>query len=233
MSKFEVTDEILYESCKNVEKHLLNQLPDEKDLNYSFSNRFQRKMKKLIKYESRSKLVNTVYKYSKKVAVILVITTIGLFTITMSVEALRSQLFEVVREVYDKFTSYIFTTDINYSEEEFDILLPKYLPEGFEEIDRKESFQEMIIVYKNNYGEEVTYHYFSIINGEVSIDTEDIKSEKIIVNDLEANYIEKGSLSKLTWHDDKYFYGISIFSNENSKIVDKKKELISISESIR
>lgn len=49
----------------------------------------------------------------KKIAVVFIAFLISLFTITMSVEALRVKLFDMVKEVYEKFTIYKFKIDEN------------------------------------------------------------------------------------------------------------------------
>ena len=58
----------------------------------------------------------------------------------MSVEALRTKLFDMVKDVYEKFTIYKFKIDEN-DNEKVNFLEKKsinYLPDGFEEIDRAE-----------------------------------------------------------------------------------------------
>lgn len=233
MSKFEITDEMLYRSCENVENYLLDQLPNEDELNHDFSDKFNGKMNKLIKYEKRNPVVNKIYKYSKSIAAILVVTTIGLFTLTMSVEALRNQFFDVVKEVYDKFTSYVFSTTVDIGEDSFEIKVPKYLPEGFKEIERLEGPNEVIIIYKNNHGEEITYQNYKINDVHIVNDTEDIHKDTVLVNNIEAEYYAKDTMNKLIWHDDEKLYNINFHSMQNSKIADKKKEIISIAESIK
>lgn len=233
MSKFEITDEMLYSSCENVENYLLNQLPNEDELNHDFSDKFNGKMNKLIKYEKCNQMVNKIYKHSKSIVAILVFTTIGIFTLTMTVEALRNQFFDVVKEVYEKFTSYVFSTTVDINEGSFEIKLPGYLPDGFEVTEKLEGSNEMIVIYKNNDGIEITYHYYKIIDGKTSTDAEGAEIDKILVNNLEANYIEKGNTKKLTWNDDRYFYGLSMSSMQDSNVNVNKKELISIAESIK
>ena len=46
-----------------------------------------------------------------KKVVVFIAFLISLFTITMSVEALRVKLFDMVKEVYEKFTIYKFKID--------------------------------------------------------------------------------------------------------------------------
>ena len=40
MDNLDITDEMLYKSCKKLEQHLLDNLPNESDIEYEFSNKF-------------------------------------------------------------------------------------------------------------------------------------------------------------------------------------------------
>ena len=41
MDNLDITDEILYKSCKKLEQNLLDSLPNESDIEYEFSNKFK------------------------------------------------------------------------------------------------------------------------------------------------------------------------------------------------
>ena len=69
MDNLDITDEILYKSCKKLEQNLLDSLPNESDIEYEFSNKFKRKMNKLIKYEKRHTMIKSIYFIFKKVTV--------------------------------------------------------------------------------------------------------------------------------------------------------------------
>mgnify|MGYP000215601856 CR=1 FL=1 len=83
MDNLDITDEILYKSCKKLEQNLLDSLTNESDIEYEFSNKFKCRMNKLIKEQKRSPIINSIYTYSKKITIAFLI--MGLFTSTMSV----------------------------------------------------------------------------------------------------------------------------------------------------
>ena len=133
--------------------------------------------------EKRGPFLNKIYSYTKKVAVVFIAFLISLFTITMSVEALRVKLFDMVKEVYEKFTIYKFKIDEN-DNKKVNFLEKKsinYLPDGFEEIDRAEYDNDISVTYSD--GEDyITFNYLLIENSNLYIDTENAKINKVQIN---------------------------------------------------
>ena len=151
MDKYEITDDLLFQHCTNVENFILEQIPDEEDIDYEYPKEFEKKIKKIIKEEKRRSFLNKIYLYTKKVAVVFIAFLISLFAVTMSVEALRTKLFDMVKDVYEKFTIYKFKIDEN-DNEKVNFLEKKsinYLPDGFEEIDRAEYDNDISITYSD------------------------------------------------------------------------------------
>lgn len=60
MSEFPLTDEALHEIIIRLETQLLRSLPREEDLDYVFSERFERKMKKLMRQQKASSALRSV-----------------------------------------------------------------------------------------------------------------------------------------------------------------------------
>ena len=79
---------------------------DEDSIDFTFSEKFNKKMEKLIKSQRKSYyiLINTV---GKRVA-ILFVAIITLFTASMSVKAIREPVINFIIEVYESFTKYFF-----------------------------------------------------------------------------------------------------------------------------
>ena len=79
---------------------------DENNIDITFSEKFNKKMEKLIKSQRKSYyiLINTV---GKRVA-ILFVAIITLFTASMSVKAIREPVINFIIEVYESFTKYFF-----------------------------------------------------------------------------------------------------------------------------
>lgn len=82
---------------------------DENSIDFTFSERFNKRMEKLIRSQKKVyyNLINTA---AKKVAVILVIFA-TLTTASMSVKAIREPVVNFIVEVYESFTRYFFDGD--------------------------------------------------------------------------------------------------------------------------
>ena len=235
MDNLDITDEMLYKSCKKLEQHLLDNLPNESDIEYEFSNKFKRKMSKLIKYEKRNPIINSIYTYSKKTALVFLIVATGLFTLTMSVEAVRLKVINVITEIYEEFTSIMFSKeDENMSmNSKFKPVSPNYIPKGFKEIDKVESDIGLFIVYENDEYLQIRYSCDEISTNSIILDTEDAIVEDINVNGYDAKYIVKDNIQQLLWNDNTSSYLIDMESKSSQMINSDKEELIKMVESIK
>ena len=45
MDKYEITDDLLFQHCTNVENFILEQIPDEEDIDYEYPKEFEKKIK--------------------------------------------------------------------------------------------------------------------------------------------------------------------------------------------
>lgn len=233
MDKYEITDDLLFKHCANVENFILEQIPDEEDIDYEYPKEFEKKIKKIIKEEKRGPFLNKIYSYTKKVAVVFIAVLISLFTITMSVEALRVKLFDMIKEVYEKFTIYKFKIDEN-DNRKVNFLEKKsinYLPNGFEEIDRAEYDNDISVTYSD--GEDyITFNYLLIENSNLYMDIENAKINKVQINNFYADYIEKENKSRLVWQDENILYDLKLDYINKDKYLDIKSELIKIAKNI-
>lgn len=233
MDKYEITDDLLFQHCTNVENFILEQIPDEEDIDYEYPKEFEKKIKKIIKKEKMGLFLNKICLYTKKVAVVFIAFLISLFTITMSVEALRVKLFDMVKEVYEKFTIYKFKIDEN-DNKKVNFLEKKsinYLPNGFEEIDRAEYDNDISLIYSD--GEDyITFNYLLIKNSNLYMDIENAKINKVQINNFYADYIEKENKSRLVWQDENILYDLKLDYTNKDKYLDIKSELIKIAKNI-
>ncbi|MGO0884737.1 DUF4367 domain-containing protein [Clostridioides difficile] len=234
MSKINITDEMLYKHASNAEKIILEQLPPNKELNHVFSKRFERKMKKLIRQEKRNPFIKYTIIYLKRVAVVFLIVVTGLFTITMSVDALRNQFIKIVIEIYEDLTEFIFSKDIQ-TDKDLDFILkePKYIPKGFKEVEKENTLQGIFIRYENKNGSEIRYRSNQIDSNTVILDTEDAKVTDVMVNDYKAKYIIKDNSITIFWNDEENVYTI-YFDYDNKNDLNKyEDDLIDIAKNIK
>ena len=233
MDKYEITDYLLFQHCANAENFILEQIPDEEDIDYEYPKEFEKKIKKIIKEEKRRSFLNKIYLYTKKVAVVFIAFLISLFTVTMSVEALRTKLFDMVKDVYEKFTIYKFKIDENDNKKVnfLDKKSINYLPNGFEEVERVEYNNDVAITYSD--GEDyITFNYLLIENSNLYMDIENAKINKVQINNFYADYIEKENKSRLVWQDENILYDLKLDYINKDKYLDIKSELIKIAKNI-
>lgn len=232
MSKIEITDDLLYEYCPKVEKYLLDNLPKENEIEYEFSDLFNKKMKKLIKENNRHLFINRIYKVTKRISIIIIAFIISVVTLTVTVEAFREKLVNIIKEVCEEFTLYKFRIKdgsvIEYSEFKF----PQYMPSGLKEVEKHEYDDDIIIVYSdgNSY---VKYNTFKLSDGNLYIDTENANISKVMINGVEADYIVKKDDYKLVWEDGNHGYILMLDYLDPDKTKIGEKELIKIAESIK
>ncbi|MBQ7942603.1 MAG: hypothetical protein IJ326_00910 [Lachnospiraceae bacterium] len=123
MKRVEVTDQWLYKYMPVVDEAIIQELEDNIE-EYEFSDRFERKMKKLMWQEAHS-WIGSFVKYAKRVAILFGCIIGSMFVITMSVEAYRVKFFETLETLLSDMIEYIY-----YDEEEeveFKILEPTYI----------------------------------------------------------------------------------------------------------
>ncbi|RDY29233.1 DUF4367 domain-containing protein [Romboutsia weinsteinii] len=228
-----ITDEILYESLKNLNKHLIKDLPNEEDLDYEFSNGFKEKIDNLFLNRGKYK---SVYKSSQKAAAVFVIVSISILTLSMSVEGLRTRILSITRQIYENFTTYMFSIDSTEGDSEqisWESLVPTYIPNTFEETDKVESENNMLVTYSNDNGGLIFYDVSKLIDMNINIDTEGATINEITINGFKADYIVKGSNHSLIWNDKEYLYNISVDFPSEFNEQQSKEQLIKIAKSVK
>ncbi len=226
---FDITDDMLQESIPIATKIILDSLPSDDELNHAFSKGFERKMKKLIKQQKRSSLTNKIVFYSKRTAIIFLIVLASLFTVTMSSEALRTRLYELVIRVYEDLTSFVFSNKENIEIKNLKIKEPGYIPEEFKEVDRVDNF---MIAYENEKGIRIEYTSTEIDANSIILDTENAKVKDIFINGYKAKYIEKETFLQVFWNDNNFIYLLNVDYQNNKDLELYKNILLKMAKSI-
>jgi len=204
-------DDKLKEAVKKADEYYINSLPRNEDIEYQFSDKFQKRMKKLIKQSKKKETsVRTVF-LPKRIAV-LIISIFILLASSMSVSAVRRGVFEFIFYVYEKYTEIIFDHSKPITKGEFTPFTPSYIPEGFtidlEDLDGSVYLEYIknddYIIYEQKYKEDVASH----------INTEGVEVEKTEVNGQPAIYYSNYGVQNLIWHDELYMYSISSTLNK-------------------
>ena len=114
MKKISVTDEWLYKYMPVVDEAIIRELESNIDYEYQFTDKFERRMKKLMRREAYP-WIGIFYRLYKKAAILFVCMISSLFVITMSVQAYRVKFYETVKSVWEDsiFYSYLSAKLIN------------------------------------------------------------------------------------------------------------------------
>ena len=142
-----ITDELLYSAAPQATDWLLGTLPSRADCDHVFSHRFERKLRHLLAQQRRSPRQNAFVHGIKRAAMIALVALLSALTITMSVEALREQLFRVVSSVWENGIQYYIRAeerDALY----FHKITLGVIPEGFE-LDWEHSDERDLWSYYN------------------------------------------------------------------------------------
>ena len=136
---------------KVVSSEFANIPEDENSIDYVFSERFNKKMEKLLKAQKKVywKFINTA---AKRVAIIFLVF-IALFTTACSIKEIREPVVRFIIETYEKFNQYFFegdtTDEISY---EYKI---KNIPDGFAQTEKFKSENTILTTYGNITGEVI------------------------------------------------------------------------------
>ena len=131
-----LSEEMLYEHARKAEELWLNSHPsDDKIPEHRFSNKFDRKMRKLIRSQRRSPGLNQFLSASKRIAVIAFAILTVSFSCLMCVEAYREKFIEVITEIFEELTQFSFSSSRTEKTELGEITL-EYLPDGMLEVYR-------------------------------------------------------------------------------------------------
>ena len=183
--------------------------------------------KQLKKLDQKRKFRSRVQLLSKRVAIFIAIALVGIFLTTMSVEAFRIKLFNIVTEVTDKFTKVSIVETENGLESQVDwdsYYAPEHIPEGYT-YSNSENFGDIkIIFYSDASGKEIQFSQ-TPVNPEYQIDTEDAVVTEVIVNGGKGILVEKEGLLTLIWTIDNKTFNIigEIERDEIMKMAESSK----------
>jgi hypothetical protein len=196
---------------------------------HKFSPEFERKMKKLMRGQTRKLRMKKARKVLSRAAiVILVVMAIG-FTFTMSVEAVRVQFINSIREFAEEYIGFSFSERNEQSSGE--ILRPAYLPEGYDESDVQTTQAGVRITYRHSNGKRIILKQQVMLDGtEVRIDGEHISDYYVTVYlgvDLQVyEGINEDADNYIIWEDGSSFFQLS-GSIESSELLEMAKSILS------
>lgn len=216
-------DELLLKEALQIyqEKALTDMTNDEILEKITFTENFEKKMQKLIKSQKKP-YYNMTNSIGKRVACVLV-AVIVLFTMVMSVSAIREPFIKFIVETFDKYSTINFAEKPTQATQSFERIIPEYIPTGFEITTDNYYDIYSFIEYKNETGNIFTLQQRYCDENHMLIDTENTQPQKILINNEEAIYYEKSDTKYLVFTRGEY--GFILIGNL------EKEEIIKIAKS--
>lgn len=182
---------------------------DESSIDFTFSERFNKRMEKLIRLQKKVyyNFVNTAY---KRVAIICVVL-LTMLTTACSVKAIREPIVNFIKQVYESFTHYSYDGDTT---EKITKEYTLKFPDSFEQTNITKNKSLISIEYTNSLGDIIE---FSQMTTEYStgyfVDNEngDIKTENI--NGIEVEFKERYDTKSAIWTQNGYVFVIDCYGN--------------------
>lgn len=209
-----ITEEMLYKYAPEAEKLWLASLPpDDQIPEHKFSQRFKRKMKKLIREQRCSPSMRQFMRIARQTAAVILVVVSLSFSCLMTVEAYRAKVIEVVTEIFYDLTHFSFFSswngDVGLDEIEFG-----YLPDNMEEIGRKifEDAQGRIIYFEDTDGRQLKIRQQLITaatNANVILDTENTNITTVSISGYDATLAVREGNTILMWENDTYLFVLS------------------------
>ena len=165
MEKMKVTDELLEKVVPKLSDEMLDEYENSGDGEHKFSERFEKKMKRLIwqeKYKLHEIRTGAVI---KMVAGLIAVLGVAFFFASMDSKADPRLFFEKMEVILEDSSLYVYDEELdNYN---FTPYEPTYVPEGYEEVSRDINDKAISIKYGNDKGEEIWWRQRLVVNGSV------------------------------------------------------------------
>lgn len=221
----DISDEFLYRHIPRAEFAATEAIPAENELQHTFSGRFLRKMRELLKYERRGMLGRFSMQLGRIAAALVAVVLLMNMMLYVSVEAYREKYYEIIRTATEKFTSIFVEVEDDAPVTELVPIDPPYIPEGFVIVEQLCNEAINNIVYSNNNGREIFYSQMVAGSGISYFDTEGAEVENNIVESREVFVITENEMIQVYWTDGSYEFVI-ISNAEYDQIMDVVEKII-------
>ncbi len=212
----------VYRVLRQVVSEEFADIPNEDEIEYEFSKRFEKKMQRLLRRVGKKSFGK------RRLAVIIAAVIIITAMLSMSVSAIREPIVRFVIEAYDGFFDLNFEGNLsNKIGQRYEIT---YIPDKFEEVRRFEGEGFRQIIYENKVtGDKMGFEQSGTKDNSISVDTEHTIITEKIINDNQV-YIcvhESGEPAIANWVEETYYMNLYCYGNID---ID---EFIKIIESIK
>lgn len=189
----EISDAMLASALIKVKNYDISSIPDDSEIDHTFSADFEKKMNKLISSLDKNKFnVSLLRNTLTKAAVIIITLCIGAFSLIMISPQARADFKNAIMEFYETHIKFYFIssdeTSIDFSN--YESITAEYIPQGFV---LKEKYNEYEAVgYRYEKAEEnLAYDIYVSLNDGLAVHTDKDKNnvEEILISGRDAYLI--------------------------------------------
>lgn len=189
----EISDAMLASALIKVKNYDISSIPDDSEIDHTFSADFEKKMNKLISSFDKNKFnVSILRNTLTKAAVIILTLCIGAFSLIMISPQARADFKNAIMEFYETHIKFYFIssdeTSIDFSN--YESITAEYIPQGFV---MKEKYNEYEAVgYRYEKAEEnLAYDIYVSLNDGLAVHTDKDKNnvEEILISGRDAYLI--------------------------------------------
>ena len=215
-----ILDQLIDGACRIASEKIGRQFSEPEQ--HEFSKEHQKAIQALFQQERNKLLHKKIIRWTRKVAIVLLvfisISTIAIF----SVQAWRIRFLNFVLETRPRFTDITFTDKKGDTYATDDVTLG-YIPEGFSLEKSELSDQRIRLSFTNNQKHFILYVYKN--KGSMSLDTANAQIKKLQINGSEATFSYKPTVSFLLWTNNDYLNLLesNLEEKEMVKIADNLK----------
>lgn len=217
-----VFEAVLTTALKENIKLEMDTIPSEKELmnTLSFSLKFVKNMKKLIRTMVHKHLLNNLILAARYAASVFFVSISILFSLLLLSEPVRADVQSVVVEWFDKYVNFSTVPTDESAEKNWTL---GYLPNGLREMERINLNEITMIIWMNDLGESIHLEYVSKQFGyDFAVDSEYTFHSEISIGDLEGHLFsstEPGGQSTILWSNESTNFMLS--SNLNAEKLTK------------
>lgn len=229
----EISDALLASALIEVKSYDVSSIPDNSEINHTFSADFERKMNKLISsFDKKEKSISFFRKAITKAAVIILTLCIGAFSLVMISPQARADFKNAVMEFYETHIKFYFIASdetagdfINYES-----ITAGYIPQGFTLKEKYDEYEAVGYRYENE-AENLAYDIYVSLNDGLAVHTDKDKNnvESVNVSGRDA-YLITGE------NDEKPYSTLIITGNKITVTVYgqlDREEIIKVGESLK
>lgn len=229
----ELSDAMLASALIKVKSYDVSSIPDNSEIDHTFSSKFEKKMDKLISsFDKKEKSVSFFRNALTKAAVIILTLCIGAFSLIMISPQARAEFKNAVMEFYETHIKFYFISGDETSGDfiNYENITAGYIPQGFTLKEKYDEYEAVGYRYENE-EENLTYDIYISLNDGLAVHTDKDKNnvENINVSGRDA-YLITGE------NDGNPYSTLIITGNEITVTVYgqlDREEIIMVGESVK